>query len=54
MHLSRSVPALCPGERAFSSWGPVGSSKVSEQIMVFITAVTSVTKIKRYPSWLTP
>jgi hypothetical protein len=22
--------------------------------MVFITAVTSVTKIKQYPSWLTP
>ena len=35
------------------SWGPVGSCKVSEQIMVFITAVTSVTKIKRYPSRLT-
>jgi hypothetical protein len=31
----------------------VGTRKVSEQIMVFITAVTSVTKIKRYPSGLT-
>jgi hypothetical protein len=32
----------------------VGSRKVCEQIMVFITAVTSVTKIERYPSRLTP
>jgi hypothetical protein len=51
--MSRTIQKTL-GKRAFSSWGPVGSRKVSEQIMVSITAVTSVTKIRCYPSRLTP